>query len=220
MTGTCTRTDTYDLAQLAGGPARVADTAVVALLARGRLRADDSGLLRAVGPAPVHPVEAAVLDLVGPRPQRSALTLRALAQDDPRVAVLADRLQTEGLLRPGRWARLSGAAPGLVPTRDGRRALVEARQLGGHGEALLVALDGVRAMADQELRRRVFGASSAPARSGGGRPRRTGGPWSAGSPRNAVAGGWGDGGSAGWGGGWGGDGGGCGGGDGGGGGGC
>ncbi|GAB4079577.1 TIGR04222 domain-containing membrane protein [Modestobacter muralis] len=226
MTGTRTRTDTYDLAQLAGGPARVADTAVVALLARGRLRADGGGMLHAVGAAPVHPVEAAVFDLVGPRPQRSALTLRARVQDDPRVVAVADRLQAEGLLRPARWSRLSGPRPALVPTRDGRRVLVEARQQGtagqqgGVGQELAVALDGVGAMADQELRRLVFGAAGDPARSGGGRPRRTGAPWSTGSPGSILAWG-GDGGAASWGGGgWGGDGGGCGGGDGGGGGGC
>ena len=214
MTGTRTqtRTDSYDLAQLAGGQARVADTAVVALLARGRLRADGGGLLGAVGTDPVHPVEAAVLDLVGTRPQPSALTLRARVQEDPRVAAVADRLQAEGLLRPGRWARLSGSRPGLVPTRDGRRVLVEARQQVGAGEEVLVALDGVRAMADQELRGRVFGAHAGPARTDGGRP---GGRWSTGWPGSVAAWGGGDGGGAGWGG----DGGGCGG-DGGGGGGC
>ncbi|MCZ2829245.1 TIGR04222 domain-containing membrane protein [Modestobacter sp. VKM Ac-2986] len=222
MTGTRTRTDTYDLAQLAGGSARVADTAVVTLLVRGRLRADGGGMLRAVGTAPVHPVEAAVFGLVDPRPQRSAHTLRAWVQDDPRVLAVADRLQAEGLLRPGRWARLSG--PALVPTREGRRVLVEARQEGGAGQERLVALDGVVAMADQDLRRRVFGAHPAP--STGGRPRRSGAVWSTGSPGSIAGWGGGDGTAAGWGGGgwggggWGGDGGGCGGGDGGGGGGC
>ncbi|MFQ1002898.1 TIGR04222 domain-containing membrane protein [Modestobacter sp. SSW1-42] len=215
MTRTQARTHTYDLAQLAGGVERVADTAVVALLARGRLLVDGGGLLRVAGSAPAHPVEAAVLDAVGPRPRprRSALTVRALVQDDPRVGAVAVRLEAEGLLRRNPWAVLSRSWPARVRTPEGRRVLAEARQQPGIGEDVRVALDGVAAMADQTRRRLVFGAAPGRAQPGG-RARRSDGPWSSSTSGSFLTWGGGDGGSGGWGG----DGGGCGGGDGGGGG--
>ena len=211
---TSTRTDTYDLALLAGGTARVVDTAVVALLARGLLHVDGGGLLRAAGTAPVHPVEAAVHTLVGAGPRRSVGTVRALAADDARVLAVADRLVAEGLLRTSPWARLLGGSPARVPTSAGRRLLAEARRQPLLTDDVRVALAGVAALADPGRRDLVFGAGSPRPRSGAGRPR-TGG-WADGrsSGSSFLAWGGGDGGS------WGGDGGGCGGGDGGGGGGC
>ena len=208
---TSTRTDTYALAHLAGGPPRVADTAVVALLERGRLLVDDDGLLRTTGSAPVHPVEAAVLDLVGPTPRRSAPTVRSRLAEDPRVVAVADRLVAQGLSRPNPWTWLGSSRPARVPTAAGRRLLAEARQSVA-GQDLRVALDGVAVMTDQELRDRVFGSTrTRPA----GRAQRHPGFRDGGSSTGWLfAGGGGDGGGAGWGG----DGGGCGGGDGGGGG--
>ena len=200
---TSTRTDTYDLALLAGGPGRAVDTAIVALLGRGLLHVDGGGLLRTAGTAPVHPVEAAVHELVGDGPRRSAATVRARAEDDPRVLALTERLVAAGLLRT-RWL---GWSPSPVPTAAGRRLLAEARRQPVLADDVRIALDGVVAMADPGRRDLVFG----PAWSRAGRPRA--------DRRSSVSSspfwGGGDGG-----GGWGGDGGGCGGGDGGGGGGC
>ena len=214
MTGT--RTDTYALAQLAGGPARVVDTAVVALLARGCLHVDGGGLLRATGAASAHPVEAAVHELAGAGPRRSAATVRARLEDDPRVLAVADRLVAEGLLRTNPWAWAPGAWPARVPTAAGRRLLAEARRQEAAAEEVRVALGGVAAMADRTRCALVFGAAPGRPRAGARRPRSAG--WADGrtsaTPFLAWGGGGGDGG------GWGGDGGGCGGGDGGGGGGC
>ena len=100
----------YDVAHLAGGPERVADTAVVALLGRGLLRVDPAGRLQAVGRpggwGVRHPAEAAVLDAVGPRPRWSATTVRRQVTADPRVAALGRQLAAEGLLCRNPLARL------------------------------------------------------------------------------------------------------------------
>ena len=212
---TSTRTDTYDLALLAGGPGRAVDTAIVALLGRGLLHVDGGGLLRTAGTAPVHPVEAAVHELVGDGPRRSAATVRARAEDDPRVLALTERLVAAGLLRT-RWL---GWSPSPVPTAAGRRLLAEARRQPVLAEDVRVALDGCTAMTDPTRRVLVFGTAPERRRSGAGRPR-TGG-WADGRSSGSPFVAWGGGDGGGWGGGgWGGDGGGCGGGDGGGGGGC
>ena len=58
--------DVYDIAYLAGGPARVVDTALVALVQTGRVRVHSPGRLATVDLARRHPVEAAVLDAIGP----------------------------------------------------------------------------------------------------------------------------------------------------------
>ena len=211
---TSTRTDTYDLALLAGGTTRAVDTAVVALLARGRLEVDGGGLLIASGTVPVHPVESAVHGAVGTGSRCSADAVRARAEDDPRVLAAADRLAAEGLLRPTPWARLLGRSPARVPTAAGRRLLAEARRQPLLADDVRVALGGVAAMTDPGRRDLVFGAGPGRTRTRSGRPRAGG--WAGGraSGSSSVAWGGGDGGS------WGGDGGGCGGGDGGGGGGC
>ena len=214
---TSTRTDTYALAHLAGGPPRVADTAVVALLGRGLLRAEGGSLLATAGTRTGHPVEDAVLALTGDSPRRSALTVRVRLTEDPRVAALTERLVADGLLRRDPWAWLGGSRPAHVPTAAGRRALAEARRQPVLADDVRVALDGVAAMADQGLRLLVFGTGPQRPRPAARRPRwgePYDGRWSSGS---VFAWGGGDGGGGG-GGGWGGDGGGCGGGDGGGGG--
>jgi uncharacterized membrane protein YgcG len=206
--------DVYDVAQLAGGLPRVVDTAVIALLERGRLTVDGAGRLQAVGTA-VHPVEAAVLELAGPHPRRSAATLRARAQEEPRLTAVADRLVAAGLLRRNPVAGLCSSWPAHLRTAAGRQVLAEWRAAPPVRSGA-VALDGPGSMADPVLRDTVF-PPPVPARRPGARGADPGtstwasGAWSFGS--------WGgDGGGGG--GGWGGDGGGCGGGDGGGGGSC
>jgi hypothetical protein len=207
--------DMYDVAQLAGGPCRVVDTAVVVLLERGRLRVDGSGRLQAVGSTPGRPVETAVLELAGPLPRRSIASLRLRASEDPRLTAVADRLVAAGLLRRNPLAGLSGSWPAHLRTAAGRRVLEEWRAAPPPGSGTDVALGGAERMADRALYESVFGALPQPATR---RSRHRTAPgtaaWSFGG--FGLAGWGGDGG----GGGWGGDGGGCGGGDGGGGGGC
>jgi hypothetical protein len=213
-----TTRDVYDVAELAGGLARVVDTAVVILLERGRLVADDIGRLRAIGTA-VHPVEAAVLDLAGPRPRRSVATLRVRAQEDPRLTGVAGRLVADGLLRRNPLAAICSSWPAHRTTATGRRVLAEWRTAPPAGRAGVdVALDGPQGMTDQLLFEKVF-ATPVPARAG--RPGRRPDMVRTDSGTSAWAfGGWGGGwgGDGGGGGSGGGDGGGCGGGDGGGGG--
>ena len=216
--------DVYDIAQLAGGLARVVDTAVVALLERGLLRVDHSGRLQAVGSAPGRPVESAVLDLAGARPRRTITSMRLRAQEDPRLTAVAERLVTQGLLRWNPLARLSSSRPTHLRTAAGRRVLDEWRAARPAGSAD-VALGGAERMADRTSYETVFGAVAwAPAT--GRRPSRYSQAaleanghrtWAYGGFGIGGWGGDGGGGSGGFGGG---DGGGCGGGDGGGGGGC
>ena len=154
--------DLYEVAHLAGGPARVTDTAVVALLERGLLGADADGRLQAVGPSAGHPVEAAVLDAVGPRARRSAASLHWRLADDPRIVAVGERLAGEGLLRRNPVARLRAGWPRLLRTGAGRQLLEQWQTappsgVGSPG-ALRVALSGPPALADLERRTAVFGA--------------------------------------------------------------
>lgn len=154
--------DLYDLAYLAGGPARVADTAVVVLLERGLLRVDPAGRLAAVGRVAGRPVEAAVLDTLGARPLRSAATLTWRLAEDPRVIAVGDRLVRDGLLRRNPLARLWAGSPRLVRTGAGRRALEQAdpARAVGSTDGLAVALHGPAAMGDRVLRDSVSGTDS------------------------------------------------------------
>lgn len=210
--------DVYEVAHLAGGPERVADTAVVTLLGRGLLRVDPAGRLHAVGRPGSHPAEAAVLEAAGPRPRWSAATVCRRVAEDPRVVSVGERLAAEGLLRRNPLARLREGWPRLLRTGAGRRALdqwaADRFLAGGGTEAAEVALHGTARMGDRVLHDSVFGAPPRrpSPRAWGGVPRYAD---SHGSSTGYL--GWGyTGGDGGWsGGGWGGDGG-CGGGDGGG----
>ena len=196
--------DVYDVAQLAGGPARVVDTAVVGLLEDGRLRADGVGRLQAVGRA-THPVEAAVLDVVGPQARRSVGTIRLRAADDPRITALADRLVAEGLLRRNPLAGLSSSWPAHLRTAAGRRVLEEwttAAPAGRRG--VDVALGGPSRAADRAVVERVFGpAPQQHTRPGRRHDRYAGqdtgatGGWLVGGGGDGGGGGWGDGGCGG-----------------------
>lgn len=151
----------YELAHLAGGPARVVDTALVALVESGRVRVHAPGELAVVEPARSHPVEAAVMDAVGTHGHRSVDTVRWRLDGDERLLELARSLAAAGLAR--RRLRLGRASPASwSPTAAGREALQQAREhpptdrrLDG-GSALAVALDGRQAMADRRLCSEIF----------------------------------------------------------------
>jgi hypothetical protein len=158
-TGAAADLDLYDIAFLAGGPARVVDTALVALVRAGRLRIPSPGLLATVDLTRRHPVEAAVLDAVGPAGHRSVDTIVWRLADDDRLGDVARRLRRTGLLgRLGVRRRLAGKHRPPAPTRAGRRVLREFSGCpgGADPEATRVALGGREAMADQRLRAAVF----------------------------------------------------------------
>ena len=152
--------DVFDVAFLAGGPARVVDTAVVALLRTGRLRLHSPGQLATADLTRRHPVEAAVLDAVGPTRHRSVDTIRWRVMDDERLIDVGRRLRRGRLLgrAAGALAVLHGDRRALAPTRAGRRLL---RALGegpgtGDAEVWRVALGGPEQLTDQRLRREIL----------------------------------------------------------------
>lgn len=151
-----TQPDVYDVACLAGGPARVVDTALVALLVSGRVRAVAPGELQVVDPRRRHPVEGAVLDAVGGRGRRSVVTVRWRALADDRVTDVARRLRSRRLL--GLFGRRTAAA---------RQALERARAA-DVGPVLHVALDGREGLTDPELRAGVLEPPPRPVLAGSG----------------------------------------------------
>src|SRR4051794_24522108 len=164
-----TAPDVYALACLACGPVRAVDVAVVALLEGGRLAAGDGGELWTVSLRYEHPVEAAVLDAVGRRARRSIGTVRHRATADERLTGLVAELAAAGLLRRRRRpALVRGDRHAWTPTDTGRRALGDARLRRDGGTPLRVALDGLDALPDQQLRARVFERPRPPRRIGAG----------------------------------------------------
>ena len=152
--------DVYDIAFLAGGPARVIDTAVVVLVRAGRVRIHSPGLLATADLSRRHPVEAAVLDAVGPTGHRSVDTIHWRLLDDDRLLDVSHRLRQVGLLgRTGAVVPLlHGDRRTLAPTRAGRRVLCElrSRPASGNAEAIRVALGGREQMTDERLRAEIF----------------------------------------------------------------
>jgi hypothetical protein len=150
--------DLYELAWLAGGPARVVDTALVALVRSGRIRAHSPGELATVELTRRHPVEAAVLDAVGPSGHRSVDTIRWRVAADDRILGIGRRLQHDGLV--ARFALGGVLHPGAsvrTPTRAGRRALQSRRAGAAAGGAeLQVALGGRDALPDRALHASIF----------------------------------------------------------------
>src|SRR3712207_7115736 len=136
--------DVYEAAHLAGGPARVVDTAVVALVRSGRVRVHSSGELATAELVRRHPVEAAVLDAIGPAGHRSVDTIRWRLAGDERIGDVDRRLRQRGLLRPrGPLAFLRREAAPVSPTRSGRRLLARLRdEHGAIDDAWRVALGG------------------------------------------------------------------------------
>jgi hypothetical protein len=153
--------DLYEIAHLAGGLARVVDTALVAMVETGRIRVRSPGQLAVAEPSRRHPVEAAVLDAVGTRGHRSVDVIRWRLADDDRVLAIGRRLIAAGLV--SRWSvlrRREERAP--VPTAAGRRML---RSLVSQpptdpardgGTAVLVALHGRERVSDAVLRSAIF----------------------------------------------------------------
>lgn len=90
----------YELAFLAGGPERVAETAIAAVVDSGRLRVSRDGTLHQVADAglPVEPVERAVLDVVADRGgQARASDVRERVSRCPETAAVRTRLAGMGL---------------------------------------------------------------------------------------------------------------------------
>jgi hypothetical protein len=161
--------DPYALAFLAGGPMRAVDTAVVTLLEDGRLRATDTGELSTVRLRYAHPLEAAVLDAVGRRVRRSVHTVRFRCVADERVAAFADQLAEQGLVRRPRGLPVPRRQrTEWTTTAAGERLLREARTDPSGEIPLRVALDGLDALPDQQLRKRVFELPRGPRRTATG----------------------------------------------------
>jgi hypothetical protein len=166
----------YELAFLAGGPARVVDTALVVLVESGRVRVHAPGELAVVEPGRSHPVEAAVMDAVGTRGHRSVDTIRWRLAGDERLGELARSLAASGLLRRRPFARTKQDGPAWSTTKSGRQALLRAQQLPptdaalDGGSAVAVALRGRRALAE-DLRTAIFERPLPPAVRGGMRRR-------------------------------------------------
>jgi hypothetical protein len=151
------RHDLYDVAFLAGGPARVVDTAVVALVRAGRIRIASPGQLATADLTRRHPVEAAVLDAVGPTGHRSVDTVRWRLADDDRLLAISRRLRSAGLIGRLGALGLRGHRP-PTPTRAGRRVLRRLCHETGWADAEVarVALGGRAAMTDTRLWAEVF----------------------------------------------------------------
>jgi hypothetical protein len=147
--------DVYDIAFLAGGPARVVETAVVALLRAGRLRLHSPGQLATADLSRRHPVEAAVLDAVGPTGHRSIDTVHWRVVDDSRLLEIGQRLRDRGLM--GGFSGLRTGRRSSVTSRAGRQTLIEVEDLPEvDAEAMRVARGGRAAMQDVELRAAIF----------------------------------------------------------------
>jgi hypothetical protein len=155
--------DVYDIAFLAGGAARVVDTALVDLVATGRVRVHAPGELATADPSRRHPVEAAVLDAIGTRGHRSVDTIRWRVMDDDRLHAVGRRLVEAGLMHRIPWPR--ALRPGgrmLTRTRNGTSALAVAAAARAADPAhdptgaLLVAVGGIAAMPDPARRSAIF----------------------------------------------------------------
>ena len=171
--------DVYDLAFLAGGTARVIDTALVALVESGRVRVHSPGELAVVELGRSHPVEGAVMDAVGTRGHRSADTVRWRMAGEERLAELGRSLAAAGLLRRRPFARTKSGMPVWSVTKSGRQAVLRARanppadRAHDGGSALAVALGGRQAMPDPARRAEIFERPRPPLPRTSGTPRPT-----------------------------------------------
>ncbi|MFH8568120.1 TIGR04222 domain-containing membrane protein [Streptomyces sp. NPDC017993] len=105
--------DPWEIAFLAGGPARVADAAIATLHEDGRLAIGGPGVVTVRQAVARDPVEQAVLDTLARTPGGALATLRAGLMRSPAVQEIGDRLEVRGLMRNPRrarvWRRLAGA---------------------------------------------------------------------------------------------------------------
>ncbi|MFJ5776287.1 TIGR04222 domain-containing membrane protein [Streptomyces sp. NPDC093094] len=139
--------DAYDIAFLAGGAQRVADSAVIALSGRGLLTLSGPRV-RAVGETlPEHPVERALA--ASCRRNRSTASVHAALRRSPEVEEIGRRLIAQGLVTRSR--RRS--------TRLGRRLLRAAEEGAGLPAYFF---GGPAVLADSPVRRGVVGARPVP----------------------------------------------------------
>src|SRR3954451_5785351 len=122
------RYDLYDIAYLAGGHIRVADTAVAALTETGRIRVCPHGRLVLVELRRRHAVEAAALDVVGGRGWLDLASVRWRFAVDPRGTAIAGRLGQDGVLRGIPSPAAPRRRPALRCTRAGRQLLRQLRR--------------------------------------------------------------------------------------------
>jgi hypothetical protein len=149
--------DLYQTAYLAGGPDRVVDTALVVLVSRGQVRVSAPGELATVDLTRRHAVEAAVLDAIGPAGFRSVETIRWRLSTDQRIEGLPRALRDDGLLTSSRLHMTPHRPrPPRLATKAGVLALDELRHSEPAGDAWRVALDGLDALPDQQLRSSIF----------------------------------------------------------------
>jgi uncharacterized membrane protein YgcG len=163
--------DLYEIALLAGGPRRAVDAAAVALVESGRVAVDRSnGQLSVQDARRSHALEAALLDAIGTQGHRSLTTVRWRVVNDERLTALRRRLELDELLRPSAAAssRHRRAWQTFALTGEGRRTLRHLRsvpppdRVAQGTSAMQVALLGVRAMADPDLRSALFDPPAPP----------------------------------------------------------
>jgi hypothetical protein len=162
------RYDLYDIAYLAGGHLRVADTAVVVLAEAGRIRVLPEGRLAVVELRRRHPVEAAALDIISGRGWRGVCSVRRRFETDPRLTAIVERLRQDGLLRHRLLPLPRRRRQTVRRTRAGSRLLRQLRlqppadAVASGTNAMAVALRGITGMRSSTLREDLFGPSSPP----------------------------------------------------------
>src|SRR3982751_3508112 len=156
------RYDLYDIAYLAGGHIRVADTAVLALAESGRIRVCGEGRLEVIELRRRHPVEAAALDAVGGRGWRDVASVRWRLKADPRLTAIVERLRRDGLVRQRGLPIPGGRRRTPQRTRAGRRLLRQLRlqppvdEVAAGTNAMPVALHGAAGLPNRRLREDLF----------------------------------------------------------------
>ncbi|MFI1393407.1 TIGR04222 domain-containing membrane protein [Streptomyces sp. NPDC020681] len=135
--------DQYDIAHLAGGPRRVAETALIALSNRGAVTISGPRV-RATGRPADHPVERALTALC-PKGKSLAHVL-AVVRQCPETDEIGHRLVSYCLLTRSRHR----------VTHTGRRYLEKAKQ---EGTFPAYVFDGPNALTDKPLRRAVAEAT-------------------------------------------------------------
>ncbi|WP_234440493.1 TIGR04222 domain-containing membrane protein [Streptomyces rimosus] len=95
----------WEIAFLAGGPARVADAAIAGMHQDGRLAVGGPGVVSVRQAVAYDPVETAVLDSLARTPDGALDTLRRHVMRAPAVQAVGDRLAERGLMRHPRTGR-------------------------------------------------------------------------------------------------------------------
>lgn len=107
----------WEIAFLAGGPARVADAAIAGMHQDGRLAVGGPGVVSVRQAVAYDPVETAVLDSLARTPDGALDTLRRHVMRAPAVQAVGDRLAKRGLMRNPRagrpWRRYAAWQSGI-----------------------------------------------------------------------------------------------------------